>query len=92
IVLASRRNPERIEIAHARHLRIEPDAIVAPAGVLGEFARRGAAALATADPSQDEQDLTFQWPLGHAPIGEAAPGQEPATRGSTWTVHLHLRA
>ncbi len=92
IVLASRRDPERIEIAHARHLRIEPDAIVAPAGVLGEFARRGAAALATADPSQDEQDLTFQWPLGHAPIGEAAPGQEPATRGSTWTVHLHLRA
>jgi hypothetical protein len=91
VVLASRREPERIEIAHARHLRIEPDAIVAPAGVLGEFARCGAAALTAADPSQDEQDLSFQWPLGPTPPGDAAPGQEPAKRGSSWTVHLHLR-
>jgi hypothetical protein len=91
IILASRRDPERIEIAHARHLRIEPDAIVAPAGVLGEFARRGAAALATADPSQDEQNLSFPWPLGPTPHSHIAAGQEPASRGSTWTVHLHLR-
>jgi hypothetical protein len=91
IVLASRRDPERIEIAHARHLRIEPDAIVAPAGVLGQFARRGAAALAAADPSQDEQDLTFPWPLGGALHGDVADDPEAASRGATWTVHLHLR-
>jgi hypothetical protein len=59
-VLASRRQPSRICIAHAHHIHLDSSVIAAPAAYLREISQRAAAALADSAENGDQKfDVTF---------------------------------
>lgn len=77
IVLARRREPSRMAIMHARHARIDVDAIGGPAELLAMLAAQGRETLGALAADTAKADLKFDLVV---------------TRSSKWTFHLHVRS